>query len=155
MRFLITEMLNVKDFKHKISVTVRFHEVDMLGVCNNAVYINFFESARIEYIKAAGLMPAGGIFSDGNLFFMVRNEINYLSHSHFDDKLDVYSRISYIKNSSFGYDHLIINRDSGNTIADGKGVVVFVDPKTSKSKPLPDDFILKVKTFEPAVKIFR
>ena len=63
--------LSPKEFKHKYTVTVRFHEVDMLGVCNNAVYINFFESARLEYIKAAGLMPEKGIFSDGNIFFMV------------------------------------------------------------------------------------
>ncbi|MCK7528054.1 MAG: hypothetical protein MZV64_65905 [Ignavibacteriales bacterium] len=52
--------------------------------------------------------------------------------------LDVYSRISYIKNSSFGYDHLIVRQKTGEIIVDGKGVVVFVDPKTRKSTPLPN-----------------
>ena len=144
-----------KDFKHKFAITVRFHEVDMLGVCNNAVYINYFETARLEYIKAAGLMPEKGIFSDGKIFFMVRNEINYRSHAYYDDVLEVYSKISYIKNSSFGYDHLIIKQKTGEVIVDGKGVVVFVDPKTKKSTPLPESFIGKVKKFEPTVQILK
>ena len=151
----MTEFLSPKEFQHKYTVTVRFHEVDMLGVCNNAVYINFFETARLEYIKAVGLMPEKGIFSDGKIFFMVRNEINYRSHAFYDDVLEVYSKISYIKNSSFGYDHLIVKQKTGEIIVDGKGVVVYVDPKTRKSTSLPESFIEKVKAFEPSVKILR
>jgi acyl-CoA thioester hydrolase len=147
--------LTPKNFKHKYTVTVRFHEVDMLGVCNNAVFINYFETARLEYIKTAGLMPEKGIFSDGKLFFMVRNEINYLDHARYDDVLDVYSKISFIKNSSFSYDHLIVNQKTGKIIADGKGVVVYVDPNTRKSTPLPESFIEKVKKFEPALQILK
>lgn len=67
----MNQQLTLKDFKHKFSVTVRFHEVDMLRVCYNAVYINYFETARLEYAKAGGLIPKGGIFSDGNLFFIM------------------------------------------------------------------------------------
>lgn len=145
----------MEGFNHKTIVTVRFHEVDMLGVCNNAVYINYFEHARLEYVKAAGLIPQGGIFSDGKLFFMVRNEINYRDHAFYDDELEVYTRISFIKNSSFGFDHLIVKKKSEHIIVDGKGVVVYVDPKTRKSTSLPDDFIEKVKKIDPDVQILR
>lgn len=145
--------MNTKDFRHKITITVRFHEVDMLGVCNNAVYINYFETARLEYIKAAGLMPEKGIFSDGRLFFMVRNEINYRDHAFYDDELDIYTKISYIKNSSFGFDHLIVKKKSGKIIVDGKGVIAHVDPKTRKSVNLETDFIEKIKRFEPNVEL--
>ncbi len=143
------------EFKHKITVTVRFNEVDMLGVCNNAVYINYFEHARLQYIKAAGLMPEGGIFSDGRLFFMVRNEINYRGHAHYDDELNIYTRISYIKNSSYGFDHIIENKRTNEIIVDGSGVVVQVDPKTRKSMALPEFFYEKVKSFEGEVKIIK
>lgn len=151
----MSESLSSKDFEHKYTVTVRFHEVDMLGVCNNAVFINFFETARLEYIKAAGLMPEKGIFSDGKIFFMVRNEINYRDHAYYDDVLDVYSKISFIKNSSFGYDHLVVKQKTGKVIVDGKGVVVYVDPESRKSAPIPENFIQKVKKFEPSVQILR
>ena len=151
----MNELMSPEDFKHKYSVTVRFHEVDMLGVCYNAVYINFFETARLEYIKAAGLMPSRGLFSDGNIFFIVKNEINYRGYAYHDDVLDVYSKISYIKNSSFGYDHLIVNQKSGKVIVDGKVVIVHVDSNTRKAKPLSEKFIEKVKAFEPRVNILR
>lgn len=147
--------MNISSFNHKITVTVRFHEVDMLGVCNNAVYINYFEHARLEYVKAAGLIPQGGIFSDGKLFFMVRNEINYRDHAFYDDELEVYSKISYIKNSSFGFDHIIVKKKTGQIIVDGKGVVVYVDPTTRKSTALPEDFIEKVKKIDSQVQILR
>jgi acyl-CoA thioester hydrolase len=147
--------MDIKNFKHKITVNVRFHEVDMLGVCNNAVYINYFEHARLEYAKEAGLIPEGGIFSDGKLFFMVRNEINYRGHSFYDDELDIYSKVTYIKNSSFGYDHIIVRKKSGEVIVDGKGVVVFVDPKTRKSSSITEEIIKKIKIFEPDIKIIR
>ncbi len=147
--------MEIKNFNHKTTVQVRFHEVDMLGVCNNAVYINYFEHARLEYVKAAGLIPAGGIFSDGKLFFMVRNEINYRDHAFYDDELEIYSKVSYIKNSSFGFDHLIVKKKTGQIIVDGKGVVVYVDPKTRKSTSLPEDFIEKVKRIDPDVKVIR
>lgn len=145
--------MEISDFRHKITVTVRFNEVDMLGVCNNAVYINYFETARLEYIKAAGLMPERGIFSDGRLFFMVRNEINYKDHSYYDDELEVYTKISYIKNSSFGFDHLIVKKKSGKVVVDGKGVIVHVDPRTRKSINLEPEFIDKIKRFEPSVEL--
>ncbi|MBZ0199390.1 MAG: acyl-CoA thioesterase [Ignavibacteriaceae bacterium] len=147
--------LKPEDFKHKTSVKVRFNEVDMLGVCNNAVYINFFEEARLEYIKEVGLMPAGGLFSDGKIFFMVRNEINYRAHSRYDDELYIYSRVSYIKNSSFGFDHLIVNAKTNQVIADGGGVVVNIDPKNGKSTELSDDVYKKISEFEKNVKIIK
>jgi len=149
------KLLSPADFKHKYTVTVRFHEVDMLSVCNNVVYLSYLETGRLEYIKAAGLMPKNGIFSDGKLFFMVRNEINYRSHAYYDDVLEVYSKLSYIKNSSFGFDHLIVKQKAGEIIVDGKGVVVYVDPESKKSVPIPENFIQKVKKFEPSVQILR
>ena len=147
--------MEIKNFKHKINVTVRFNEVDMLGVCNNAVYLSYFEDARLQYIKQLGLMPEKGIFSDGRLFFIVRNELNYKGFAHYDDELEVYSKISFIKNSSFGFDHLIVNSKTKNIIVEGSGVIVHVDPVQDNQLNLPKDFYDKVMQFEKEVKILK
>ncbi|MBA4251930.1 MAG: hypothetical protein C0442_09455 [Chlorobiaceae bacterium] len=144
--------MNINDFKHKINVTIRFHEVDMLGVCNNAVYINYFEHARLQYIKDIGLMPKDGIFSDGQIYFMVRNEINYRNHAYYDEELNIYTRISYIKNSSYGFEHLITKASDNSLVADGSGVVVHVDPATRKSTPIDSNFRKIVSDYEINVK---
>lgn len=146
-------MRDIKEFKHKTKVTVRFHEVDMLGVCNNAVYLNYFEHARLMYIKDAGLMPEEGLFTDGRLYYMVRNEINYMGHARFNDELNIYTKITFIKNSSFGFEHIVEKDKTKQVIADGKGVLVHVDPQTRKSSPLPDFFYKKVKALEGNIEI--
>jgi acyl-CoA thioester hydrolase len=134
---------------------VRFNEIDMLGVCNNAVFISYFEEARLQYFKELGLIPEEGIFSDDKLFYVVRNEINYKDHAKFDDELNIYSKISFIKNSSFGFEHLIVKAKENIIVADGSGVIVCVNPLTKKSMQLPDEFYEKVSGFEDEVEILK
>lgn len=143
---------DLHNFPHALEVRVRFNEVDMLGVCNNAVYINFFEEGRVQYLKKAGILPENKLFTSGDLLFMVRNEINYRSHSFYDDELTIYTKIAYIKKSSFGFEHIIINKKTNELIADGTGVLVQVDKETRKSKPLSEAFINKIEKYQGAVE---
>lgn len=140
-------------FKHKYSVTIRFNEVDMLGVCNNAVYLNFMEDARLQYMKNLKLMPKDGSFSDGSLYFIVHNEIDYQSHSFYDETIDVYTRVAYIKKSSFGFEHVMLKAADGSPVASGKGVIVRVDPETRKSMQLETAFTETIKAYDTAVKL--
>ena len=148
-------MTDLIKFKHKITITVRFNEVDMLGVCNNSVYLVYFDEARFKYIKEVGLMPEGGWFSDGRLYFIVRNEINYFEHARFDDELNVYTRITLIRDSSLTYEHIIENAKTKKIIADGLGVLVHVDPKTRKSAPFPDMYYDIIRNYEKEVEVIR
>jgi acyl-CoA thioester hydrolase len=144
-----------EDFKHIYNLRVRLYEVDILQIVNNAVYFNYFEQARIQYAKDAGLLPVENIFSEESLYYMVHNEINYLKPSFFDDELNIYTRISYIKHSSFGFEHIVENSKSKKIIAEGGGVSVHVNPVSKKSSLISDEVIEKVKAFEPSVKILR
>ena len=146
---------NKSDFKNYYDVVVTFDKVDMLHIVNNAVYFNYFEQARIKYAKDIGFLPEKGIALDGTTFYMVRNEINYLKAALFEDKLRVYTRIAYIKNSSFGFEHIIENLDTGIIVAEGTGVLAHVDPAIKKSVPLPEEFYQKVIGYEHKVEILK
>ncbi|MEJ2614805.1 MAG: thioesterase family protein [Ignavibacteriaceae bacterium] len=144
---------NINLFKHTYDVTVRFDEVDMLNIANNAVYFKYFEQARIKYAKDLGVLPKAGIAVNGTAFYMARNEINYLKVAVFEDKLRIYTRVSFIKHSSFGFEHIIKNLETGKIVAEGAGVLVHVNPDTKKSMPLPKDFYEKISEFEDEVEI--
>ncbi|GBD87383.1 acyl-CoA thioester hydrolase YbgC [bacterium BMS3Abin03] len=144
-----------ENFKHIYKIRVRLYEVDILQIVNNAVYFSYFEQARMQYAKAAGLFPEKNIFSPDNAYYMVHNEINYLKPAFFDDELNIYTRISYIKHSSFGFEHIVENASNGKILAEGGGVSVHVNPLKKKSAPLTEEFITKVKAFEPKVKLLR
>ena len=151
-------MLPVKDkklFKHTYDVTVKFDEVDMLHIVNNAVYFKYIEQARIKYAKDLDILPSEGITFNGTAFYMARNEINYIKVAKFEDVLRIYTRITFIKNTSFGFEHIIENIKTRNVIAEGSGVLVHVNPDTKKSVPLSEDFINSVLQFEKQVQIIR
>lgn len=146
---------NKKLFKHTYDVIVRFNEIDMLHILNNAVYFNYFEQARIKYAKDLGVLPKEGITFNGTAFYMARNEIDYLKVALFEDKLRIYTRVSYIKHSSFGFEHIIQNVKTKKIIAEGSGVLVHVNPLTKKTVPLSENFVKAVLKYEKDVQIIR
>lgn len=148
--------MELDEFKHSISEKVKFHEVDMLGVCNNAVYFNYFEDARIKYVQDLVKKFILKDFLNGDSFFiMVRNECDYMESAHLDDELKVYTKIDYIKNSSFGFRHVVVKESIGKIIAKGGGTVVHINKNTKQSIPLPQEFYDAVKQFENEVKILK
>ncbi len=148
--------MEIKNYKHKIIEIVRFHEVDILGVCNNAVYFNYFEDARIKYLQDIKKLFTMKEFLEGDSFFiMVHNESDYIESTHLDDELNIYTRIEFIKNSSFGFRHLVEKNNTRKVIARGGGVVVHINRITKKSIPIPNEFYEAVLKFEKHVEIIR
>lgn len=143
------------DYKHRYTINVRFNEVDMLGVVNNAVYLSYFETARLDYLKQLKVAPPEGLFRGGTLYFVVKNEINYKGFSRFDDELIVGTKVSYIKNSSFGFSNLIYNKNLNQIVVEGNGVIAQVDKQQKRPVPLPENFVKIVTAFEPDLKIIK
>ncbi|MGE5429828.1 MAG: acyl-CoA thioesterase [Syntrophomonadaceae bacterium] len=143
-------------FNHKVSFRVQFHEVDLLGVLNNAVYFSYFETARIEYLKTVGQFRDVNKMSPGDNFYLIaRNECDYIEPARFDDEINVYTRVGCIKNSSFTFEHIVANVKSGNIIAKGGGVMVHINGKEKKSTPLPEDFYRSVQSYDTEVKVIK
>jgi acyl-CoA thioester hydrolase len=67
------------------SMAVRDYECDMQGVVNNAVYQNYLEHARHEFLKSRGLDFAQ-LTADGIIVVVVRAEIDYLRSLRSGDK---------------------------------------------------------------------
>ena len=141
--------MNGSNYKHKIKEVVKFHEVDMLSVCNNAVYFNYFEDARIKYLQNLSLKYSFKEFLVGNSFvIMAHNEIDYLNSSQLDDELIVYTKISKVSKSSFSFEHYIRRESDMADIAKGGGILVHIDKVTKKSQLLPEEFHRAVLDFE-------
>ncbi len=121
---------------------------------NNAVYYNYFEDARIKYVQDPKKNFALKELLERNSFFiMVHNDCDYLDSAYLDDELNVYTRIEFIKNSSFGFKHIVEKAKSKKIIACGMGVVVHIDRITKKSLPIPQEFYDAVQKFERQVEI--
>jgi YbgC/YbaW family acyl-CoA thioester hydrolase len=114
------------------------------------------EIGRLEYRRSYGYnLSPNGTFNDGLKVFVVHNALDYLATATLDDVLNVYTRISWIKNSSFGFDHLIEKDSDKSVLAKGIGILVNVDLKTNRPVDLPIKFVKEVLEFEIDCKLMR
>lgn len=135
-------------FKFKTEIRVRSHEVDWQGIVHNAVYLLYFETGRIEYFRALGLRIDLESIKHGNRMVLVRNEINYRAPARFDDLLDVHTRISAIRNTSYVMEGLLLVHRSDKLIGENVAVHVWLDPTTDRPKTISDTFRKTVQQFE-------
>jgi acyl-CoA thioester hydrolase len=124
----------VSDFRFHTDVTVRFAETDAQGVVHNAVYLVWFEVARVAYLaEYAGGYPA--LRAQGLESFVLESHVRYRQPAHFDDRLRIHTRIGELRGARFRFDYEV-TRD-GAVIADGWTTHACVDSKTLRPTRIP------------------
>ena len=116
-------------------LTVRTYECDSYGHVNNAVYLNYLEVARCQFLKDVGFdYPA--MINAGYGIYVARVEIDYKRPAFADDELLIKSR-SIKKGAVSG----IIAQDiwhGDDLLAAAKVTWAFVDSKGMPSKIPPE-----------------
>lgn len=89
-------------------IQVRFADLDLLGHVNNAIYLSYFEMARVYYFAA--LLGENWDYRNKG-FVLVKNEVNYLKPIFLYDKPEVKIAIVEIGNKSItlSYEILVNN----------------------------------------------
>jgi len=137
-------------FKFKNQLRVRNYEVDWQGIVHNANYLLYFEVGRLEYLKHLGVKLDFDSIQKESRVVLVRNEVNYRSPARFDDSIDIYTRISSIKNTSFVFEGMIMDSPSGRLIADNVAIHVWIHPQRNDPMTVPENFRRIVGEFEGA-----
>lgn len=122
------------DYKFRTAIPIRFSDIDAVGHVNNAIYLTYFEVARMNYWREAinWDFRARGII-------LGRSEVNYLKPVTLHDKIACYVRVVRIGNSSFDIVYALV-RETPNgeeVCTTGKTVCVSYDYKANKSVPIP------------------
>lgn len=141
-----------ENFKFHTELKVRYEETDAMSVVYYGKYFVFFEVARTEYLKNIGYNYVD-IERDGFYFVVAEANCNYLSPAKYDDNLSIFTRIEYMKNSSFNFLYTITkkNKDSNALsvkIAQGNTALVCVDNVSFKPQRIPDYIRKAVQNFE-------
>jgi acyl-CoA thioesterase FadM len=79
---------------------------------------------------------------------LVRNEINYKSAVRFDEVLNIYTRISAIKNTSFIFEGLMEENSTGRVVAENVAYHVWLHPETGEPIRVSDSFRKIIADFE-------
>lgn len=142
------EPVNQELFKFKSQVRVRNYEIDWQGIVHNAVYLFYFETGRVEYLKNLGVKIDINSIQHDYKVVLVRNEINYKSSAVFDEILSIYTRVSYIRNTSFAFEAYMEESKTGRLVGENVAVHVWLDPVNNVPTRVSDEFRRLVRDFE-------
>lgn len=104
--------LPVKNREFSLEMAVRDYECDMQGVVNNAVYQNYLEHARHEFLKAEGIDFAVLTRAGINLV-VVRAEIDYKGSLTSGDAFVVHTRLEQVSRLKFAFHQRIVRASDG------------------------------------------
>lgn len=115
-------------------IEIRWRDMDAYGHVNNAVYLNFLEEARDEWVQRTV-----GSVSDAWDFVLARVAIDFADElKHDDGSVLVRVTLGGVGRSSIRTREEIVKPD-GTVSARAESVIVPKDPKTGRSRPLRDD----------------
>lgn len=123
--------------KVTIEQEVRFVDIDVMGHVNNAVYLNYFEQARMKWFNQL----IGDTWDwNSNGILLARNEINYRLPVLLHDKLmiDVWCSKVGTKSVDMNYEVYIIKNNERIINADGSSVLVCFDYVNKKTIEVPE-----------------
>jgi acyl-CoA thioester hydrolase len=127
----------VDGFNFSTDLTVRFSETDAQGVAHNAVYLVWFEIARVAYL---GQFPGGykGLVEQGVDATTTEASVRYLDGTRFDDELRVHVRATDLRGARFRFEY-VIERTSEpqGIVADGWTGHACVNSETLRPTRMP------------------
>jgi acyl-CoA thioester hydrolase len=128
--------------RYVLPITVRFRDVDAMGHVNNAVYLTYFEEARVGYYAAVTGEAFEAPPRGGASLIAARASLDFRSPAYMGETLLVGCRTTWAGRSSLGMDYRVTadeasSRGPGRVVAEGQTVIVTFDYELARPVPIP------------------
>jgi acyl-CoA thioester hydrolase len=124
---------------HEINIRVRYAETDQMGVVYHGNFAQYFEVARVEWLRELGisykLMEQEGI-----MLPVVNLNINFKHPAVYDDLLKIRTCLRQKPTAKIIFDYQIFN-ENDVLVATAESTLVFVNIKTKKPIMCPEDLM--------------
>ena len=124
--------------RHHYSIRVRSYELDMHRHVNNATYLNYFETARMEFLNEVGF-GYERLLGKGLSLFVAKIEVAYKAPAFLNDDLVVVTEALKKKKMSGVFRQTIYRGESELCVGDITWACVNTE---GKPVPLPEEFDL-------------
>lgn len=135
-------------FAFSSPVHIRWADIDALQHVNNAVYLSYFEQARIDYFREVVQWDW-----DSLGMILASNTIHYLAPLFPRDKARILMRSSRLGCKSFEMEYLVEKqgKDGPQIITYASAVLVAYDYRNDQTVTLPDAYREAIAAFEPGL----
>jgi acyl-CoA thioester hydrolase len=137
-----------KNFRHVTPIQIRFNDIDAMNHLNNAVYLTYFELARIQYFDKV----LQNNWKDIHIgLILAKAEINYKKPVFFSDHIEIYVRCQRVGTKSFDLEYEMVKTfDNGEKQIAATGVTIQVafNYETQQSVLIPEVWRKYLSAFE-------
>ena len=120
-----------------VELPVQWGEMDSFAHVNNVTYLRWFETARIAYFEAAGILARMESERIGPI--LARSTIDYKIPLTYPDRVTAQAAVTKLGNTSFTMAMRLTSGSRGGAVAaEGENVIVLVDYRTQHKVPLWD-----------------
>ncbi|MCH4178725.1 MAG: acyl-CoA thioesterase [Megasphaera sp.] len=123
---------------------VRFYETDMMGIVHHSNQIRWFEVARCEYLRQAGI----DLFAlmDGGITFPIKHvSCEYISPINYGDTIEITTYLHKLSRAQMVFAYRISNQEDGTVMATGMTQNVFTHKKDGTVARLDTEAYAKLK----------
>jgi acyl-CoA thioester hydrolase len=125
------------------TVRVYYEDTDAGGIVFYANYLKFFERARTEWLRAAGVSQQALLQEDGAIFVVKHTSVDYHAPARLDDVLNLTLSIEKLGRAS-----VLFSQQAwcgGSLLASASVKVGCVDAASLRPRPLPDESAAKMR----------
>lgn len=116
--------------------TARFRDLDPMGHVNNAVYLTWIETARVEFLRRLGAFESPD--TSAMTMILARAEVDFRSPVGFDEEIEIGVRTGRLGTRSFDLAYEL--RADDRVVAEATTVLVAYDYVSNRSKEIPEEW---------------
>ena len=124
------------DFEYYSIIAARWRDMDGLRHINHAIYLTYFENARIQYLAHLGWNLNEWEAKVGTILASMK--IDYIQQSIFPNTYEIGNRVIRLGNKSFDVFSAIFEKENEVPVVIGVFTVVAFEYKTQKTTQVPE-----------------
>jgi acyl-CoA thioester hydrolase len=129
----------------KLNLRLDWSEMDLFGHINNVAYFKYIQASRVNYWETIGLTQLHSNMQIGPI--LASTSCNFKKPLIYPGNITVEASVSFIKTTSFGIEHRILNAE-GEVAATAQDVVVLYNFETNEKQAVPDSIRQQMEQLE-------
>ena len=132
------------EYHHKMPIQFRFTDADRFGHVNNSVYLQYYDTAKIDYFEQVG----ADIMHRDHAMVIAHIEFNFLGQVYTTDHVAVESAITHIGHRSMKLSQRLIDCETGEVKCEGFSIMVAYDLEKGESTEVWPEWIEALNRYE-------
>ena len=128
--------MDFSDYKLSLELRIDWSDLDTYKHVNNVMFMKYQQSGRVNFWEVSGLYELQEKTNKGPM--LVSTHCDFRKPLFYPGKAIVKTKVAFLKNSSFGLDHVILN-EKGELCAEGRDVAVCYDFNLNETFRIPEE----------------